>query len=286
MKTLIIVNPAAGRRRCAGIWRDLEIKALDLFPDARVVMTKGPGHGEVIAAKNPGSRLIVVGGDGTFHQVLQGAYGTGSVMGMVPAGSGNDLIRALDIPADPVEALARAALGRTRLIDLGMVNGEYFVNGAGVGFDAKVTYDVNGGLGLFKGSMAYMTALFWNLLTYRGSRVRLEGTQYVHEGRVLTGVAGNGSYLGGGIRVVPHARPDDGLLSFCIISNVGVLKRLFFFAKVKRGTHEGLPFVHMFDDTRLRVESDRELLVHADGEICGTTPAEFVVIPRALEVLV
>lgn len=286
MDTLIIVNPAAGRRRGAAVWRDLEVRAAHLFPDARVMMTGGKGHGEQIAARHPGTRLIVVGGDGTFHEVLQGAYGTGSVMGLVPAGSGNDLVRALDIPADPGQALARAALGRTRRIDLGLVNGEYFVNGAGVGFDAKVTFDVNGGPGLLKGSMAYMSALFRNMLTYRAGGVRLEGTRYIHEGRVLTAIAGNGAWLGGGIRVVPHARIDDGLLSFCVISDVGVLKRLFFFAKVKRGTHEGLRFVHMFEDTRLRVESDRELLVHADGEICGTTPAEFEVIPRALEVLV
>lgn len=286
METVFLVNPAAGRGRADGIWKRLMPRALELFPGARVLYTEGPGHATELARAHPGTCIIVVGGDGTFHEALQGAWQQDCVMGILPAGSGNDLVRALNLPSRPEEVLERLGKKEVRVIDLGQVADQVFVNGAGIGFDARVTDMVNRGFRLLKGHAAYLAALVICLFTFRGTMARVEGENFSFHGRILIVTAANGPFLGGGIHVAPGARPDSGRLRFCLIRDIPVLKRLTFFAKVIRGEHENLSFVTLFDDTQVRVETEDSMPVHADGEICGKSPARFTVLPGVLKVLV
>jgi YegS/Rv2252/BmrU family lipid kinase len=285
MHTLFIVNPTAGGNRAAEVWRNLSGRALELFPEAEIIFTKGKDHAEVIATKNPHTRLIVVGGDGTFHEALQGGVAGDCEMGILPAGSGNDLARALNLPADPALALEVLGKKRVKTIDLGCIGHEYFVNGAGIGYDAMVTDDVNKRTGFIQGRWAYLTAILKNLLFYPGLTVDIERDGVMEQKEILCLIAGNGPYLGGGIPVVPEAVNTDGLLSFSVIENVGLLKRIRYLRKVLTGKHSGEDFVSMFNGTRLSVLSKDDMLYHQDGEVFSGKSVVFEICPGKLRIL-
>jgi len=238
-----------------------------------------------LPTKNRDKRLIIVGGDGTFHEALQGAVHGHGEMGIVPAGSGNDLIRALGLPQNPREVLEILGQKRVRTIDLGRIGHVYFVNGAGIGYDAKVTWDVNEKKGLFRGSMAYTAAIIKNILFFPGIEVDIVGEDFSWQKKILCLTAGNGPYLGGGIPVVPQADFSDGLLSFSIIDDISIPMRIRYLRKVLRGEHAGESFVTMFHAKSLLVKGQRELLFHEDGEVYSAKTVLFEIVPQALRLL-
>ncbi|QRN84978.1 diacylglycerol kinase family lipid kinase [Clostridia bacterium] len=285
MDILFIVNPNAGGKRAAKVWSKLSERAMELFPGAEVVFTKGKDHAEVIATKNPHKCLIVVGGDGTFHEALQGSVSGDCKMGILPAGSGNDLARSLGLPEDPAKALEVLGKKQLKTIDLGKIGHEYFVNGAGIGYDAKVTDDVNHRSGLIQGKLAYLIAVFKNLFFYPGLTVDIQYDEKTERKNILCLTAGNGPFLGGGIPVVPEADNADGLLSFSIIENIGFLKRLQYLRKVLAGKHGDEEFVTMLDRTTLSVSSKDDMLYHQDGEVFRGKSVVFEICPKKLHIL-
>lgn len=290
MKTVFLVNRTAGRNRAGRIWEEVRVQAQELFEGSMVFYTQGPGHARELALRYPGSRILVVGGDGTFHDALQGAVPGDCQMGILPAGSGNDLARCLGIPREPREALRVLAGAHTRRIDLGRMGPEgaepeYFVNGAGIGFDARAAYDMTRVRAL-RGKGAYLLAILGNLLFFRGVEVQVRGRGgYRFDGRILCLIAGNGEYLGGGIRVAPGARPDDGKLSFILIHDVSLARRVVYLRRVLAGRHTAEPFVETFEDTDVEVACGSETLYHQDGEVSSGRTIRIAVCPGALQVL-
>jgi diacylglycerol kinase (ATP) len=286
----LIANPAAGRGRS----REAVLRSEEAFRKrgARfdLELTRAPGQAASIARRSLAEFdvIVAVGGDGTVNEVLPSVAGMGRPLGIIPTGSGNDFIKPLGIPNSIEQAVAIVFAGGTKLIDLGRINGRYFANGVGIGFDAAVNR-ASYGIGHSRGGLwLYVYALVRTLGRFDSVAVTvsINGTTARQELFFLT--VGNGTTVGGGFRLTPHARMDDGLLDVTMVRPLAVPTLLWHLPKVFRGTIDRAKrYARLERATRVRVESDGPLPVHVDGEIFETDgrPLEIDIVPSALTVI-
>ncbi|KUO52936.1 MAG: hypothetical protein APF76_02110 [Desulfitibacter sp. BRH_c19] len=290
LKTAVIVNPVAGRRKSFEKWKEIRQRLIDNQLDFEVFFTSARGMASNLAReiqKAGYSRILVAGGDGTLHEVINGLDLPGDIeIGVLPTGTGNDFARELGITYDKDLALKLMTKGRIRIIDLGEVNQRKFINIAGVGFDAQVAHEVNSGFKFVTGTVAYLFALVKVLLTYKSLPVDIfiENTRQTEE--VLFLSVANAPYIGGGMKIVPQAKIDDGFLHICLAKKVSRMDILRTLPKIYKGTHVKHPRVDTLITKEIRISSNSPLVLHADGEIIGTLPAYFKVLPSILHLLV
>ena len=259
---------------------------------------------ETAAGEKPGA-VLVLGGDGTVQRQLAALVQRQIPLLVVPAGSANDFARALGMRtrAQALRAWERFLRGanNVRQIDLGVIHfpGKgsanepvYFSCAAGAGVDAEVARRANSLPRWLRGNGGYFLAAIPALLGFRAQVIRISVSgpdgdfrKAISEAGILAAAA-NAPWYGHGMRIAPQAEPDDGQLEVCFVRRVGKLRLLRLFPKVYRGAHIGLPQVEYFRTERLRIESERPLEVHADGEPVGQTPVEVSVAPQALRVIV
>lgn len=294
---VVILNPKSGRGQ--GMLRRPELgrlltEAADEAKQAggcftwEILETQAPGHGIALAAQaaQRGVQIVAAaGGDGTLNEVVNGLVGTQARLGLLPFGTGNDCARHLGIGTDLKKGVQALSTGRPRPADLGRVHDRWFINVAGCGFDAVVAARVNRGFRTLRGTAAYVAAVIHSLMTFPPARLRLTLDGEVHELRALMCSVANTSSYGGGMRIAPDARIDDGLFDVCVIKAAGRIEFLRAFPRVFRGTHTSHPKVLMFRASTVHVESDSPLPVLIDGDIFGTTPAEFTLAPHAIEIM-
>lgn len=296
MPTLAIVNPVAGNGRSHRIWERLRAR-VEAVQAWRCVSTERAGHARELAhqAASAGyERVVAVGGDGTVNEVANGLAGTRTALAIIPTGSGNDSVRNLAIPSQPAEAAMLAAHGDAREVDLGTIRlagrATYFLNVAGFGFDAEVAYRVNRPpwmwLKVLGSTTPYVATVLYTLWAYRSARMRLDLDGQVHEQPVFLVAVANGPCYGGGMRIVPPALPDDGLLDVCVVRQVSRIEVLKLVPRMYSGGHVGHPAVKLARCRELSVDADCRVRCHADGEIVGELPARFGVVPGALRCVV
>ena len=233
----------------------------------------------------------MVGGDGTVGDVAGALAGTQTTLTVIPAGTGNDFARSLGLSVrDPLRALGGLQLGRSMTIDVGVCTGSAgtrrFVNVAGAGFDAAVNETANGlQLGL-EGTTRYLVALAATLRRFEAMRFELvlDGSPLQIDA-MLVAVCNAPSY-GGGMRVAPDARTDDGLFDVCIVEAMSRSTFVASFPKVYRGTHVRHPKVRMLRAATVELAADRGAHLFADGEDAGELPVSLTVEPSALLVTV
>lgn len=257
-----------------------------------VAETSGPGAATDLARRAAEAGwpcVVAVGGDGTLNEVVTGLMPvrTPPPLGAVMTGRGNDACRNLGLPLDPAEAVGRVARGRTAAVDVGLVETgagrRWFVNAAGVGFDAEVSARSRAGGG---GAWTYLRQTLAALRSGRPvpvSLVRDGGPRW--EGGAWAVIVANGRCYGGGMRIAPAADPEDGRLDVVVL---GALSRPAFLAwlpTVYPGWHVHHPRVSTARAVEIEVEAEVPLPVHTDGEPAGLTPARLVVQPGALRVL-
>lgn len=250
-------------------------------------LSTGPGHAMEIARASDAGVVLAVGGDGTAHEAANGILTSGrrSVLGVLPVGTGNDFARALGIPADPLATAAALVRARPRALDVGEVNGRYFLTIAGAGFDGEVARQVNEWPKVASGVLMYALGILKMLVTYRPVESTIDVDGAVQRERLFLIAVGNTAWQAGGMWTVPPAQPDDGLLHAVIAGPLTRLETLRVLPKVFSGEHLGHPKVHQAAGRTIRVEASRPLAVQADGEVVGTLPAVFTVHPRRLTVL-
>lgn len=273
---VVLVNPAAGHGRC----RRLGARAITLLEhlglQVETVVSRGPGHLADAAeaeARRGRARVLALGGDGTLSEVARGLLAAGvtrTVLGAVPLGTGNDFVKSARLPPGwrrACERLARRCVPRS--IDAGRVNGRWFINGVGLGFDAAIVRAMLRHKRL-PGPLGYAAGLMDALRADAGRpvcRIRWDGGEDV---RAVTLVAAcNGQYAGGLFRLAPQAALDDGRLDVVWADALSPLQVLRNAPRVIRGTHLGLPIVHTVRAARIDVESNRPMPVQADGELVG-----------------
>ncbi len=226
-------------------------------------------------------RLVVIGGDGTVHQAIQVAAGTPLVVGVVPAGSGNDLIAALGLDTTPGAAIDRA-LGPSSAIDLLRVDDRYGVTVATLGFSVAVNRRAET-MRWPRGSAKYTAAALRELAGMRRYPLILDV-----DGRRLDVAPNlvafaNTSVFGGGMKIAPGARPDDGRLEIVVVGPASRTTMLRLLPKVRAGRHVEHAAVSVHRGARVVIESDETHEIRADGEIIGSTPTEIELVPAALQ---
>lgn len=303
---LIIVNPIAGNGRAHGLAPRITRWLDERNVDARVTETRERGHAErlAVAAGDLGhDRVVVVGGDGTIQEVVNGLLGASahraarrSSLGLVPGGSGNDMVRDLELPLDPMSALVLALGAQTRAIDVARAEDadgrvRLFPVAGGVGFDAQVAHAMFGHrMPWQKGRIGYFLSTFVELMRYRNRRLVLEietpdGRVEIDRTCLLVAFA-NGAYYGGGMQICPGAELADGLIDVCVAGDLSRRAALRLLPGIYRGAHVGHPKVEFFRASALRVSSEDTALVHLDGEPFGSLPVRITIEPGALDVAV
>ncbi len=299
-RPLVIANPVAGTGRAPVLPRlRAALDGLGLGYDVEV--TGGPGHATHLAhtaVVEAGRRyLIVVGGDGTIHEVVNGivdasagtVLGDDPILGVVSAGSGSDLVRTFGLDRSP-EVLARHFLSEaTTPMDLGRVEHldqrgklrwSAFANVAQIGFGGRVVgtaAKLPRRLGRSRYGIGIVAA--WGGFRRERTTVVVDGGELTEE--LCNVVVANGQFFGGGMRVAPRALPDDGL--FSVQSWGGTVGDVLRASKqLRRGSHLQRPDVREWRSAAVEVRSERPLVLEADGEVLGHGPARFEVMHRAL----
>lgn len=288
MRIVLLGNPAAGsgrghRRvhRAARALRAAGATELDVRETAHV------GHArELSAALALGAdRVVACGGDGLVSEVAAGMVGGDVPLAIVPAGRGNDLARALDIPLG-IDAAARLAVrGRPRSLDVGLAGGRVFLTVAACGLDAEVSRRARVSRLPLPGAGTYVLELLRALPRARGVEARLEHDGGVLTGRFLLVAVANTPTYGGGFRIAPDATPWDGLLDACVVRASSRLRALALFPSVFRGNHARRADVILLRSRKLHLVTEPCLGVEADGEPLAATPASYSCRPAALPVI-
>lgn len=293
-RVIIVLNPATGRGQGARRRAELEsllaraAGGLPESPSWTILETTAPGSGTALAAEAAAGGADVVaaaGGDGTCGEVVNGLVGTGARLALLPLGTGNDFARHLGLAGHLPLAVQTLFCGAPRPVDLGRTQGRWFLNVAGCGFDAVVAERVNRGFRYLHGTAAYVAAVCQSLRAFRPAVLRLTIDGETRELRAMLCTIANSRSYGGGMRIAPEAQIDDGLFDVCLLREAGRIEFLRAFPRVFRGTHVTHPKVTMLRARHVVVESAPPLPVLADGEVVGTTPAEFALTPRAIEVM-
>jgi diacylglycerol kinase (ATP) len=263
------------------------------------------------ASANDADAVLIFGGDGTVHRHLTQLVGLQLPVLVVPHGSGNDFARALKLRnvRDSVHAWRRfvAGHGNLRQIDLGVIStshdpkihGHYFCCVGGIGLDAEVARLANRLPRWIRRRGGYGLSLLPGLLGFEPLPVTVQaseacrsesGTMGVfttrHQGPAVVVAFANAPTYGGGIKIAPHARLDDGQLDICVVGNLGKARIMRLFPSVYSGSHLSIPEVKYFQTERLRLETERPMDVYADGEYVCRTPVEVSVERAALRVIV
>jgi len=289
VKVTVIVNPAAGGGRAVQEWKKAQqvLDGAGWTPEVR--FTQARGHATQLAAEavNSGSELVVaVGGDGTAHEVVNGLPIPGqAIFGLIPGGTGNDFAKTVGIPLDPRAAAEVLVKGYPRVIDVGRVLDRYFLNVAGVGFDAEVARLVNSSPKALPGPVAYVLGILRAILFYHAQDTTLTMDDRTWKGRALLAAVGNAKFYGGGMMMCPHAVIDDGRFSVVVGGDLNVIEVLMVLPKLFKGEHLSHPKVTEFESKRIAVDGPSRVPVHADGEVIGTLPAVFDLLPQALPVM-
>lgn len=295
----VIINPSSKSGKGIRLWKQLEPVFTDRKIKYRMIYSEYPGHIIKIVSKLTDPleeyghiNLIVVGGDGTMNEVLQGIRDFSRIsIGYIPTGSSNDFARALSFPKDPVDQLENIFSCTTpKLIDVGQLiyhdatddDGNpvtitrRFDVSCGIGFDAAVCEEAmrtDGAKGLLNklglGKLTYITIALRNLLVDTGVKVSytLDNNPPVKLDRFLFIAIMQNKYEGGGFMFCPNADPTDGILDLCIASIKNKMKFLIAFPFAYKGKHTMFKGVYCEKAARVRIRTTGELWVHTDGEV-------------------
>jgi YegS/Rv2252/BmrU family lipid kinase len=256
------------------------------------VLSEFPGHLAEAAAAAPESLLVVIGGDGTVNEVVNGVAGTDAEIAVLPNGTGQDFARTHGIPSGIDEAV-RAVLDRTtRTIDLGRVEvadgtTRFFANVGSAGMSGSVARRANSMTKRFGGRATFFYALTREFLAWQNTRVELELDDGVRrEGPMHDVIVANGRFHGGGMKLAPEARQDDGAFDVVTIGDVNKLDFLTTAPKLYSGRYLSHPKVELLRSSSVAIDAETPLPLEVDGEPIGTTPARFEVVRSALRLRV
>jgi diacylglycerol kinase (ATP) len=292
LKFVVILNPIAGHGKSLKAWSAIKPVLDARVGEYAVWRTEYVRHGEALgrrAAEDGYDMVAVLSGDGTLSEVangfLQVPFDQRPILGPLPGGTGNDYSRTLGTPRDPAAAAVALFDGHTRLLDAGRVNDRYFLNVAGVGFDAEVSRMANALVRKYGGGAPmYMACILWQLGVFKLAPVELELDGEKTSRRVLLVAAGVAKYCGGGLKLCPGAEPDDGLLDIVVGEDLTKPETLSILPRLYPGTHILHPKVKSYRAKRITITSDRPLYIQSDGEITGQAPVTFETVPAALRV--
>jgi diacylglycerol kinase (ATP) len=293
VRSRLIVNPAAGSDEGITIAGDAVRRLRARFGDVDLVITEAEGDARAAArdaAKNRCDYLFVAGGDGTLNEALNGVgdvpRGFAAVtFGIVPIGTGNDFATGLGIPDEVDAAIEVLARRCARAVDVGRVNGTYFVNVSAGGFIAEASEAVTGPLKTVAGKLAYLIGGAQVLLRHEPIETRCRTGSMDQVVRLETFAVCNSRLVGGGRLIAPDAVFDDGELDVCLIADMPTIDFVGLLRRVSNGDHVADERVSYFRASELELTFDREVKVNVDGQVFETDRCTYSVLPRAARFL-
>jgi diacylglycerol kinase (ATP) len=285
-KVLFIINPVSG-----GKHKDEVPGLIQQHLDAAkyeyaIVYTAGVAHARNLAAEAATEYdiIVAVGGDGTVNEIASGLIGTSTTLGVIPFGSGNGLSRFLGIPMGVVEAIKNINNAHTATIDAGTLNGKYFFNMAGMGFDAHISevfsHDKKRGFG------AYIKSSFKEVNNYRSElyQLTIDGRPYAKRAFMLS--FANSSQYGNNAHISPHASVQDGLLDVCVVKPFPLFMFIVMGVRMFTKTTPGSKYVEIIQGKDIKVKREKEGPIHLDGEpqIMGAD-LEIKILPAAVKII-
>ena len=272
MKYVFIINPASGKTDYDKIKQNI-MKTLE-NEEYEIYETKAPKEATEIASrfKNEENTVVYsVGGDGTLNEVVNGIAEGKCKLGIIPTGSGNDFYR----------TLKEAQTENVRL-DLGKVNGRYFINISSVGMDAETCNNANKIKSKIKLHSSYYLALIHTFLTFKSKSLKLKIDKNVYAGDYIIAAICNGKYYGGGFKIAPVASFDDNQFDIYLVSKAGKLKLIKILLALLKSEHEKYNEVRKYTGKNITITSENNLIVNIDGEITISKNIEIEMIEDAL----
>jgi YegS/Rv2252/BmrU family lipid kinase len=287
---VIIANPTSG----SYLFHARQINATVAFLrshgwQVELNLTTGAGDARRLARRAVEQQLDVViaaGGDGTLNEIIQELAGSETALGVLPVGTVNVWARETNIPLDSVGARQVLVEGKVRYIDLGKVNGHYFLLMAGIGFDAEVTHAVEKKPIKRLGVMGYLLIGTWLGLGYQSFRAFVTVNGRLVKKNALQIVIGNTQLYGGTIKYTWLAKCDDGLLDLCIVRKRNMLGRVVVFWDFLLHRKQRHQWVTYEKSEAIEIRTHTPIPIQIDGDPAGFTPAKFTVAPGALKVIV
>jgi diacylglycerol kinase (ATP) len=288
-KTAFVVNTTSGGGHAGKTW-PLVAEELDrLGQRYKVYFTRFAGDGIAMAEKAvaDGAELIVaVGGDGTLREVVNGIDINKNIFALLPLGTGNGFRRACSLPGHWPEVIKGFTEWEPRLIDLGVINGSFFLNVVGIGFDAAVAGMASNKYKKLKGYAAYVAAFFDELKVFEHFCLEIDCPSWkIEQQKTLVVAIANGAFYGGGFNIAPHASIDDGELDLIIIRKQNSPETTLLAFQALVGKHLDNAAVIATKVTTLEINADHPVPVHLDGEVIGKLPVEIQIKPSALKLL-
>jgi YegS/Rv2252/BmrU family lipid kinase len=305
-KWYLIVNPSSGSGKGMKHWKSIEKILNNMGLVYAVGMSEYHGHAIELAkqaVENGYTHLVAVGGDGTANEVINGmmlqqAKPTQQLtFGIIPVGTGNDWIKTHKIPHQYKKAILLLKGGHTKLHDIGKVHyqdeqgqaqSRYFINVAGLGYDAYVTKASNERRRWSNSRLFYLYLILKCSTEYKAQRLRISFDDQVVEDSFYSIAVGQCIFNGGGAQFVPHASPFDGLFALTLVRNVSMWDVLLNSRKFYNGRIVDHPQVKTYQVSRLRIESldAQPTGIEVDGEYLGHSPVDFEMLPGAIQVLI
>ena len=283
IKWALIANKKAGTRSTKQFWKKMDERFSKVGLSVDYFFTDRVGHARELAAQilqKGYTKLAVMGGDGTFSEVIDGLMKSKEDLsklnvGIIPFGTGNDWGRYWHLDRNIDKSIKVLATGKVETVDVGKIEystadkniTRYFINAYGLGFDAKVLELTNNLQHTFKGaSWTYTLALFMTLFKHKSQVMEYEfDGEKTFKGLSYTASMGNGCYTGGGIKQTPEAVPTDGLLDIIVVENLNLSKILKAVKLLFTGRLLEHNSVHLYKAKKIRVKSEKPIISEVDG---------------------
>ena len=293
-RILVLVNPAAGRggaRRLvpaiASLFHKHSLAAEFVEPQDAADLARRAAAGAALH-----NTILVMGGDGTFQLVVRATLGTGTLLGILPVGGGNDVAVALGIPKDPIAAAAAFLSGAPRTMDVLRARcsdgrSAVYLGGGGIGLDAAAARLASGRFSRWPGAARYVASALWAFKGFVAPcvEVELDGARILVGEPLLLAVVTNTPAYGAGLRIAPEANINDGLLDITLVGDLNLLRVLEAFPVLLRTGDLRWPEVKRFRGRRVALRTELPSPFHGDGEILGETPVEIDVLEGAIQVI-
>lgn len=276
MKYIFIINKISGRGKYKKILPNIEIACKKRNIDYEIRYVEKDITTAKIAQeyKNGENVIYVVGGDGTITATLEAIVGTDNKLGIIPAGSGNDTYRTI-----------RKLPKGEHAIDLGKINGMYFINVACTGVDAEVANNVD----ILRKtkiptSQLYNASIIYTFIKFKFKKMKLRTNIKNIEGKYTILSICNGGYYGGGFNIAPKSQLIDGLLDIYYAEKMPKLKMIPLILKLKDGKHEGKRKVHKFRTNHVEIELEENVTFNVDGEKLTDNKFTIDILPKAITI--
>lgn len=275
----LVFNPSAGQRkktngRIADVLREFEKNGLEISPCPTKPNGSAIQQVADLVKQNP-DLIVAWGGDGTFNEILNGMYGSGIPLGILPGGTANVLARELKIPFELQEAIRIVAAGKVRTVSIGQANKRYFLLMTGVGFDSKVIQNVDDTLKRKYGKTAFGVSALRTAgsYTYPVFEVKADGQGKECVFAVVSNVRRYAAFFD----LCPDADIFDEYLHVCLFKEAGLANMFRYAFHVWNHTHRKLPSVELLRASEVEISGGSEIAVQLDGELAGSLPVKLTI---------